>query len=123
MKSEPLNSYKQTFIWLLLNAFGIVIYLWLESQILAPRPEGESLNGIDQIHLWVTTNFPVLVIFFLLNLVWLIRSQKPIAGAVAKQWYFWSFVVGGWVVALLYRGLVVKILCILILMISGRAWK
>jgi hypothetical protein len=121
--SEPITSSKQTFIWMLLNAFGIVIYLWLESRILAPRPEPESLNGIDQIHLWLTTNLPVLVIFFLLNLVRLIKSQKPIARAVTKQWYFWSFVFGGWVVALLYRGLAVKILVILVLMISGRAWK
>jgi uncharacterized membrane protein SirB2 len=109
--------------WLLANALGIAIYLSLESWVLAPRSEAEALNGIDQIYFWLTRNLPLLVVYLVLNVIWLIRIRSR--SDPSNKWPFrnWLLVCLAWAIALIYHGLTVKILKILIAMIDGKAWK
>jgi len=57
--------------WLLVNGFGMGVYLFMEHWILAPRPEPEAFNGIDVLHFWFTKELPLLTGFLVLNLIWL----------------------------------------------------
>jgi hypothetical protein len=63
--------------WLLSNLLGICLYLMIQYYIVVPRPEGDELNGIDQIYIWMVFALPLLVIVFALDVVWL--------GAIIKQ--------------------------------------
>ena len=96
--------------WLLVNALGIAIYLSLESWILAPRPEAEALNGIDQIYFWLTRNLPLLIVFIVLNVIWLIRIWRRTDPSNMWPFRSWLLVCLAWAIALVYHGLAVKIL-------------
>lgn len=109
--------------WLLANALGIAIYLSLESWVLAPRSEAEALNGFDQIYFWLTRNLPLLIVYLVLNVVWLIRIRRRSDPSNKWQFRSWLLVCLAWAIALIYHGLAVKVLKMVIAMIDGKAWK
>ncbi len=115
---------KDSRIWLLANILGVCVYLLLESWILAPRSEAESLNGIDVGYFWLTRECPILVVFLLLNLTWLSLIIKR--GRSSKNWHplvIWVLVCLMWGAAFLTYGVGIGILKIIVDMIDGRAWK
>jgi hypothetical protein len=109
---------KDSRFWLLANAVGICAYLLIELWIMAPRSEAESLNFINIIYYWTISEFPLLVVFLILNVIWLIfivRSRLS-NGSRRSLLTVWFLVCLVWGVALFSYGLaggMVKILIIL----------
>jgi hypothetical protein len=65
------TAFKGVPLWLLGNFFGIFSYLLLEAWIRAPHSEADSVNVFDIMHFWLTKECPVLIVFLILNLIWL----------------------------------------------------
>ncbi len=65
------------------NGAGIALYLYLSSKTWLPpqeRGHGLPVSGGDSIY-WVMTALPVLLLFFLLNIAWLIyRATRKSEG-------------------------------------------
>ena len=109
--------------WVLINALGVTAYLLLEAWILAPRSEGETLNGIDQIYFWITRMLPVLVVVGVIDVIWAVciaRSKSPL-----RKWQFrwWLIACFAWALALCYNGLAVKVARVTFLVTTGEARK
>ena len=94
--------------WLLANMVGGSIYLWLESKMMSPQPEGYEYNGIDELHLWATREFPLLITFFIVNVIWriwLLKQRKP---STKIDVCSVAITCGTWAIALFYHGFIMK---------------
>jgi hypothetical protein len=109
--------------WLAANALGIAIYLAFESWILAPRSVEDALNGIDEIDYWIEFDLPVLAVFLVLNIIWLIRIWRRSQASTKWPFRIWLLTCLAWGIGLIYHGFVIKILLIVVAMIDGQAWK
>lgn len=58
--------------WFLANIFGILLYLYYASRIWASPGEEGLPGGPGDPIIWTLSAFPVLVIFFLTNMAWLL---------------------------------------------------
>ena|ERR1700679_2256833 len=70
--------WKSRFPWVFFNFIGMCTYLWVENRILASRPTGETSLGPDERHAWVMMDLPILTVFFLADLVWLILLLRKV---------------------------------------------
>lgn len=64
---------RENWSWIIINVMGMLIFLLTESWLDAPRPPEQAFNSFDILHLWVTRELPILVLFAILNFVWLMR--------------------------------------------------
>jgi hypothetical protein len=89
---------RKEWIWLLLNALGLPLYVVLDSQVWLPPglTRDEVAIGPDAVH-WFFTAGPVLLIFFVADCVWLLFltidatkrktwGRIPVAFGVALAW-------------------------------------
>jgi hypothetical protein len=65
-------AFRHSPAWLLANAVGMCSYLLFEFWLIAPRPAELEMNGITQKYLWQIIAFPILILFFGLNNVWVV---------------------------------------------------
>lgn len=113
IKKSILN---EQIFWLLANALGIVIYLSLDSWIVAPRLKGDEFNGIDQFFFWIKGNLPILMLYLLLNVIWLIRIKRHYINSNKWPLRALIFTCLIWSVALIYYGFIIKFLKIVIML-------
>lgn len=107
--------------WLLANVVGILIYFRIQSWILAPRSEAESFNGFDEMYYWMNMEGPLLVLFLVLNLIWLALAVKR--GRGEKNWLSSSIcLLAGvvWCGAILTNGMAPSVLHRWIMVMGGR---
>ena len=81
----------------------------------------ESLNGIDVICFWLTREFPLLVFFFILNIIWLVRifRQRHLKG----KWLsfsVWLLTCFAWSFSLFAYGIAIAFLRLLFDMVVSR---
>gem|GEM_PF-4481321 len=74
--STIINPVKRNWLWIIANIVGIGIFLKMEARLCQPS----SLNGtvefidiIDFICNWLNWECPLLIVFLLLNMIWLYR--------------------------------------------------
>jgi amino acid transporter len=70
------STIKRAWLWLLFNAFGIAVYLVLESSTFYPVEEAENPNRGDPVRDWLGAQFPFLALYLGANLTWLVMSWK-----------------------------------------------
>ena len=105
----------------MVNLTGLVVYLVIEHWILAPRPEGYELNGIDVINLWITRLLPVLVVAALVNGTWLfqlLHRNPPNRATLLRAWAATGL---AWCLAFIYRGLTIRIAEFAIMIVMDKA--
>lgn len=117
------NKLSVAWRWVLINALGVAVYLLLEAWILAPRSEGEALNGIDQIYFWLTRMLPVLIVIGVVDVIWAIRIARGSSPLRKWQFSWWLIVCLAWGVALCYNGLAVKVARVTCMVTTGAARK
>lgn len=107
-KQTNILNMKISLWWLLANIAGSSMYLWLESKMLSPQPEGYEYNGIDELHLWATKEFPLLITFSIVNAIfgiYFLKQRQPLAKidvcSVAITCCIWA-------IALFYHGFILK---------------
>lgn len=114
---------RSMWVWLLINAIGLIIYLSIEHWVLAPRPEGYELNGFDIWFFWISRLLPVLIVVVIVNATWLVKLLKGSPPDRATQLRFWLATGLVWCLALLYNGLTIKIAKIVIAIIADKVRK
>lgn len=80
-----LNAIRQEKWWLGANLVGVGLFLWFASRTwLEPQLRGELVaTGGDGV-IWTLTALPVLGVFFLADLVWLLLATRR--GIQTKDW-------------------------------------
>jgi hypothetical protein len=121
-KSTPMISEKlrPMWVWLLINAVTLIIYVGIEHWVLAPRPEGYELNVFDIWFYWITRLLPVLIIATIVNVTWLVKLLRGSAPDRIAQLRFWLATGLVWCLAILYNGLTTKIAKVAILIIADK---
>ena len=93
-------------LWIGINAIGIVLYLSLASLIWAPPGEKGLLGGPGDPIIWMLGSFPVLVIFFAVDVVWALLIILRIVKK--RHWKImsvgWLIIVALWIAAFYYDG-------------------
>jgi hypothetical protein len=112
-------------LWLLANVVGICLYLIFQFWLLAPRSEGEALNGIDEKFYWICAGLPILIFFLILNSIWL--RLIVMHGRSGGSWLalsVWLLMCAGWLVDVFgFNDIGLVMLNIFADMVDGRAWK
>ena len=100
---------------MLTNILGIVIYLAVEYWILfRPREIADDEYGIGDLYLWITREFPILVAFLVINVIWLATIlTNSLHSNKRSQLGIWLLMCLVWCCALIYRGTAVITLKIL----------
>lgn len=102
-------------VWILTNILGIVTYLAVEYWLLFRHKEiiGDE-DGIGDIYLWVTHEFPILVAFLLINVIWLKTIlANSLYSNKRSRLGIWLLMCLVWGFALIYRGTAIIMLKIL----------
>lgn len=91
------QSMRKSVLWIVLNAIGIVMYLYAASNTWAPHGEEALLGGPGDPIIWSLSAFPILLVASILNLAWmvliLLRSRQ------SRNWHalaVWVAVVMLW---------------------------
>jgi len=58
-------------IWIIINIFGIIFYLFFASRIWPPAGQESLLGGPGDPIIWMMSAFPVMAFFSLVNIFWL----------------------------------------------------
>jgi hypothetical protein len=75
--NERASSFSRDKWWLIANAVGAAVYVWLSSWTwLEPELRGQDVARAGDAMVWAMTALPVLVGFALADLVWLIRRVR-----------------------------------------------
>lgn len=113
---------RDALFWILANAVGICIYLTFEFWISLPRSEEDSFNSFDITFFWFVAELPVLMLFLIVNLIWLNRLISK--GRHSRNWQpmiIWSLVGLGWVCAASVFGIAIRILTVIAPILIKRA--
>jgi len=99
---EFMRQWESAKWWLMVNASGIILYLLAASQIWG----GQNRLGLgagDPI-VWMLMAFPILVVFVIINTVWLILILRNLSRDRLnwQQFPFWLFGIAVWVVAYIF---------------------
>jgi hypothetical protein len=85
----------------LLNVLCIGVYLFFSARFWAPSAERGLLGGPGDPIIWGLTAFPVLVLAFLFNLIWLVFSVSKRGGASRRHFIvLWFCVLAIWLGAI-----------------------
>jgi len=109
--------------WLVANLVGMLAPIFFEMWLTTPRSEWEELNGIDVIYAWITKVFPVLFIFFLVNILWLSQVCRRHRGLARRRAFGVCLLVCClWLVPLCLNPVFFGLCGEAIRMIDGEAW-
>lgn len=87
----------------IINLVVIGLFLISEAAIIAPRPEGDELNGIDEKLMWLATSFPLLILGIVGVSGWIVFLLKK-RNRSSLPWSLWAISVLGWMAAVLGYG-------------------
>lgn len=91
--------------WLLVNFLGIAVHFLIQHWILT-RSLGEESPGFNQVYYWMNLECPLLLLFLVINLFWLIKTIKEMRSS--KNWLPLALFCGiclAWVMALFAGGI------------------
>lgn len=88
--------------WVIANAIGILCFIYFSSKLWAPPGESGLLGGPGDAFIWTLTVLPVILIFLVANVVWLVRSLFRIRKGGARGLFVWALVLAVWLVAFGY---------------------
>jgi len=110
---------KTNWIWLIANVVGISIFLIIESALLTvsapPNEPPSGSNGISFVYWWFVLDIPLLVVFTLLNIVWLIRILD--LERSNRHFVAWLLVCLAWLCAILVYRVTFRLIIMAIMML------
>lgn len=88
--------------WVIANAVGVICFIYLSSKLWSPSGENGLLGGPGDPLIWTLTVFPVILIFLIVNLVWLVRALLHVRKDGVRGLFVWALVLVVWLAAFGY---------------------